>query len=621
LQRIRLETRFILYFTSLIVAILAPVVFLVEKRMGDVITRQAEQRGLSIARNLAALSQASLVTYNYVALAQSAERAKRDEEEIADVIILNKEGRVAAYSGHRERQGRVLADPVSMRAAASRTELVVPVEIPREDAPGSVERGLDISVPLFIEGSDEKWGTARIRLSTEDMHRRIRDTRLALVGVGLLAVVLGAAGSALMARRITRPLSKLVAAAIRAAGGDLDTSIQIATGDEIEELAGSFNHMVREIRANQDAIRELNRNLEEKVRARTQDLSRANDALMKAYAGLQQAESQLVLSEKMASLGQLVAGIAHEINTPSSAIAAAIVNTTSYLEALASQIPALIAAGVPPHMEERFYDLVGKALSADVRRRRASTAEIRRRSRALETVLAGRGVRKPRETAITFSRLGLDTEIGEVVEAAASASASGPCLDFLDTLGNLGLAVNDVRLSTDAITRMVKALRSYSHPDQAEMAEADIHDGIETTLILLRNQIKYGIVVERRYSRLPAVFCNVNELNQVWTNLLHNAIQAMKGMGRIVIETYQLDGYVGVRITDTGPGIPDEIRGRIFDPFFTTKDQGEGTGMGLGIAQQIVQRHRGRIQVKSEPGRTTFEVLLPLLSRAVGAKA
>jgi signal transduction histidine kinase len=208
-----------------------------------------------------------------------------------------------------------------------------------------------------------------------------------------------------------------------------------------------------------------------------------------------------------------------------------------------------------------------------------------------------------------------------VVEAAANAGAAGPCLDFLDTLGNLSLAVHDVRLSTDAITRMVKALRSYSHPDQAEMAEADIHDGIETTLTLLRNQIKYGIVVERRYSRLPPVFCNVNELNQVWTNIIHNAIQAMKGMGRITIETYQLDGYVGVRITDTGPGIPEEIRGRIFDPFFTTKDQGEGTGMGLGIAQQIVQRHRGRIQVRSEPGRTTFEVLLPLLPRPVEAKA
>jgi signal transduction histidine kinase len=144
------------------------------------------------------------------------------------------------------------------------------------------------------------------------------------------------------------------------------------------------------------------------------------------------------------------------------------------------------------------------------------------------------------------------------------------------------------------------------------MAEADLHDGLETTLTILRNQIRYGIVVERRYSRLPPVVCNTNELNQVWTNVIHNAIQAMNGVGRLTIETTATDGGVSVRISDTGPGIPEGIRGRIFDPFFTTKDQGEGTGLGLGIAQQIVQRHGGQITVESEPGRTSFEVRLPL---------
>jgi signal transduction histidine kinase len=172
--------------------------------------------------------------------------------------------------------------------------------------------------------------------------------------------------------------------------------------------------------------------------------------------------------------------------------------------------------------------------------------------------------------------------------------------------------VSDIRVSIEAITRMVKALRHYSHLDRAEMAEADIHDGLETTLTILRNQIRYGIVVERRYARLPPIVCNINELNQVWTNVIHNAIQAMKGVGRLTIETLATEDGVAVRITDTGPGIPDTIRGRIFDPFFTTKDQGEGTGLGLGIAQQIVQRHRGQITVVSEPGRTCFEVRLPL---------
>ncbi len=595
---------------------MVPIALLVEKRMGDIISRQAEQRGLSIARNLAAVSQGALVSYNYVALTQSAERAKRDEEGIADVIILNKEGRVAAYSEHAERQGTVLMDPVSEQVAAARVDLVVPVEIPREDVPGAIERGLDIAIPVFIEGSDEKWGTVRIRLSTEDMHRRIRDTRLTLLAVGLLAAGLGALGSFAMAGQITDPLSNLVAGTIRAAAGDLETRIDIRTGDEIEELAGNFNDMVQQIRSNQQAIGELNRSLEEKVRLRTSDLSRANDALVKAYAGLQQAETQMTLREKMASLGQLVAGVAHEINTPSSAIGAAIVNMTGDLEALTGRVRALAAAAVPGPMAEGFYALLDRVLAADVRQSPASTAEVRQRSRVLEAALAEGGIPEPRELAVTFARLGLHTEIADLVAAARDGGDSGPALDFLGTLGNLALAVSDVRLSTGAITRMVRALRSYSHPDQAEMAEADIHDGIETTLTILRNQVKYGVVVERRYSRLPLVVCNTNELNQVWTNLIHNAIQAMEGMGKITIETCQKDGGVVVRITDTGPGIPDAIRGRIFDPFFTTKDQGEGTGLGLGIAHQIVERHGGRIAVESEPGCTIFEVFLPLAGEA-----
>ncbi len=620
MRRLSLQNRFIVYFTLLVVALMALVGLLVEGRMGEVLSRTAEQHGLSIARNLAAVCQGSLVTYNDLALAQSAERAKREEEGIADVIILNKEGRVAAYSGHPERQGSILEDPASVEAAATRVDLVVPTEIAREDSPGSSERGLDIAVPVFVENSDEKWGTVRIRLSTESMRRTIQETRLMLLGVALLAVGFGAMGSFFLARRVTGPLSNLVAGTIRAAAGDLETRIEIHTGDEIEELAATFNDMVAQIRANQQSVRDLNRDLEEKVLERTRDLSQANEALMKAYAGLQRAETRMILREKMASLGQLVAGIAHELNTPSSAIAAAVGNIAADLEALPSQTRALLAAGVPPAVEPPFYGLVARALAPDFGGLRASTAEIRERSRALEEVLASRGLDNARETAITFARLGLQAELaGIALDATSDAESLRTALAFLHTLGSLGLALSDVRVSTNAITRMVKALRSYSHPNQADMAEADIHDGIETTLTILRNQTRYGIEVERRYSRLPPVLCNVNELNQVWTNLIHNAIQAMDGMGRIVLETRRQGDCVSVRVTDNGPGIPEANLGRVFDPFFTTKDQGEGTGLGLGIALQIVARHAGHINVESEPGRTCFDVLLPIRPRTTAA--
>jgi len=210
----------------------------------------------------------------------------------------------------------------------------------------------------------------------------------------------------------------------------------------------------------------------------------------------------------------------------------------------------------------------------------------------------------------------------EATREEASVS-SVLCLGFLENIGHLAVAVQDVRLSTEAISRMVKALKSYARTEKARkgyshldptdrMSEADVHEGIETALTLLRNQIKYGVVVERRYGKVPAIICNSDELNQVWTNIIHNAVQAMQGMGKITIETYRREHGVGVRITDTGPGIARENLNRIFDPFFTTKGQGVGSGLGLSISQQIVERHEGEIRVDSQPGRTSFEVLLPL---------
>jgi signal transduction histidine kinase len=616
-RRSGLFRRFVVSYCLLLVVLWVPLFALADIRMSQGLREQARARGLAIARSLAALSQPSLVAYDTLAVAQGAARAKR-QSGLTDVVVLDKEGRIAAHTEAGWRQGQAPEEPELQRAARTPVVTVDEVEMAPAAPGGRPVRGLEIVVPVYLdEGSAEKWGTVRVRLSTEEIHARIRSTRLGLLALGLLALLVGVLGSFVMARRITKPLSGLVAGALRAAAGDLESRIEVHTGDEIEELAGSFNHMIEEVEQKQRAIEELNRGLEEKVRVRTEDLTQAKGALERAYEELSQAEMNLIHSEKMASLGQLVAGIAHEINTPSSAIGAAVYNLADDLRALPGQVRMLVDEGLPDAGSEALFALISRALTPDGSRR-ATTADIRQRTRTLEASLGAAGLPESRELALTFTRLGLADELQALVPRGPLSPAAAA---FLESAGRLALAVQDVRLSIGTITRLVKALKGYSQLDQAEMTEADVHDGIETTLTILRSQIRHGVALERHYATVPPVAANVHELNQVWTNLIHNALQAMGGNGRLTIETWQEDSFVGVRITDSGPGIPEGIRGRIFDPFFTTKDQGEGTGLGLGIARQIVQRHHGQIRVDSQPGRTSFEVRLPTapVAREAGA--
>jgi two-component system, NtrC family, sensor kinase len=170
-----------------------------------------------------------------------------------------------------------------------------------------------------------------------------------------------------------------------------------------------------------------------------------------------------------------------------------------------------------------------------------------------------------------------------------------------------------IQTAIKQIQRIVGALKSYSHLDQAKIEPADLNEGIESTLTLLQHELKYGIKIVRKFGQLPRIPVYVDELNQVWTNLIHNAVQALGGKGEVTLETELADAAtVKVRVIDNGPGIPREVLPRIFEPFFTTKSKGEGTGLGLGIVRQILEKHGGRIDVESVPGRTCFTVYLPV---------
>jgi signal transduction histidine kinase len=167
--------------------------------------------------------------------------------------------------------------------------------------------------------------------------------------------------------------------------------------------------------------------------------------------------------------------------------------------------------------------------------------------------------------------------------------------------------------TTDRISQIVRAVKSYTYLDQAPLLEVDVHEGLENTLLIMQHKLKKGVTVKRDYSPdLPPIEAYASELNQVWTNIIDNAIDAMDGKGEIKIRTYQEDHLVVVEISDNGPGVPEDIQTRIFDPFFTTKAPGQGTGLGLHISHDIiVNHHHGQILFASRPGETTFRVLLP----------
>jgi signal transduction histidine kinase len=174
--------------------------------------------------------------------------------------------------------------------------------------------------------------------------------------------------------------------------------------------------------------------------------------------------------------------------------------------------------------------------------------------------------------------------------------------------------LSEVLQTTERISQIVHAVKSYTYLDQAPLLEVDIHEGLENTLVMMQHKLKKGVAVKREYAAdLPHIQAYASELNQVWTNIIDNAVDAMHGKGEIKIKTYEQDGRVIVEISDNGPGIPQEIQSRIFEPFFTTKAPGHGTGLGLHISHDIIaNRHHGQLTVRSKPGETKFRAVLPV---------
>jgi signal transduction histidine kinase len=328
---------------------------------------------------------------------------------------------------------------------------------------------------------------------------------------------------------------------------------------------------------------------------------------------LRSTQSMLMQHEKMAALGTLSAGLAHELNNPAAAIRR---NAGTLREAL-------------PRLE-RFTDaLGGLELSADgsatVERLRAeATARasspppsdplaVSDREDELQDWLADRGIEDAWQIAPVLASFGWERDELEDLEETLSDDEVAVVVPWLAARASTEELLAQIGTSAEAISEVVKAVKSYSYLDQAPVQDVDVQASLESTLVILKHKTREGVRIIREYADdLPKIEAYGSELNQVWTNLIDNAIDAMHGHGEIAIRTSRTEDSVVVQIIDNGPGIPPEIQGRIFEPFFTTKGVGAGTGLGLHIAYNIVERHHGRIEVHSQPGRTEFKITLQL---------
>jgi signal transduction histidine kinase len=317
--------------------------------------------------------------------------------------------------------------------------------------------------------------------------------------------------------------------------------------------------------------------------------------------------------ERLASLGTMAAGLAHELNNPAAAAQRSATQLGEALVAVNAALRAFVRSGIEREDAERLLGLQEQALAGAAGRPALDTLDAADAEDVLLEQLEALGVAEPWQIVEPLAAAGVDRDWLDRLAALAGPATDGALRWVAASLSAEGL-VAELKQSTERMSALVGAVKSYAYLDRGDLVEVDLHDGIDTTLVILGHKLKHtAIVVTRDYDRrLPKLTVRGSELNQVWTNLLDNAIDAVGAKGTIRVATRQEGTCAVVEITDDGPGIPDELREKVFDSFFTTKDVGFGTGLGLATARRIVvERHDGSLTFRSEPGRTTFRVSLP----------
>jgi len=329
----------------------------------------------------------------------------------------------------------------------------------------------------------------------------------------------------------------------------------------------------------------------------------------------QAATDTLARHERLVALGTVTAGLTHELNNPVAALTSASARLRDMLAEMREKIGMIVRSELPPDQLEVIADLAGQALEQRRQAPKLSPLEASDREDELASWLEDHDVTGAWEVAPTLVAAGVDVQWLQQLSEAVPPPHLDVGLSYPVRALESDSLLDEITDAAERISGLLASAKQYSQMDRAPLQSVDVHDGLDATLTMFGHKFGDDIEVVREYDRtLPKISAFPGELNQVWTNLIHNAVDAMQGHGTLTVRTRAVGGdRLMVEVGDTGPGVPEDIRTRVFEPFFTTKEVGKGTGLGLDIAWRIVVgRHDGEIRLESEPGNTWFQVVLPL---------
>ncbi len=613
-----LQAKFLWATVLVVFLLMSAVIVVVDHRLRVGIIEEVERRGEVLSRNLAALSQAPLLLYNFTALEQNVARIAA-EHDVRYAIVLDADGRVAAHSGHPERVGTVLDGPVHASAAAAVEPLMQQTVLAETG-----EAAYDFAVPVLVER--RQWGTVRVGLSKRRMEAQILRTRFQLLALTAATLLLGGAAAAVVARRIAGPVRQLAEGATAISRGELMQRIEPSGFDEIGALAVAFNHMAAQLFQQrtelEDANHELRRRFDE-----LEDVKRYTENILASLTtGIVTVdlEGRVVTLNPAAEMltgffaGEVVGRYCTELFAPTPTIGEML------METLADRVPAV---GVSLILKRRS----GAALPVEV-----STVPLKGgEGKDLGVVAVLRDLTLVRELEGRLRRSDRLAALGSLA-AGLAHEIKNPLTSVLTFSRHVARRFDDAHFrerfqrvvprELERINGIIERLLELARPVPAVFTRLRVGPLVDRAVDLFANEIEaQGIVVRREYARdLPPVAADEESLYRAVINVISNALDAMESGGCLTLrigwatpaEAFRPGRTLGnhrvaIEVSDTGKGIRAEDAERLFNPFFTTKAQ--GTGLGLAVTHKIVEDHGGAIDFHSVPGAgSTFRIVLPI---------